>query len=598
MKKIRIALLSIIIIFVLLPNSLNAAIQTVIAIDGTAEMRELDTNNSATLLTNLFTEFCTPGDTLSVLEFSGSYTSKPFSLELKSSLDRERISGVLDLIKGTGVYSDPNEALDSALEAFRNMELTYPAVVLITDGSIGFHHEDKRYSSKEILAMLKSKPSEDEVEKIKSELREKGLNRLFNEIVPQLKEKGIKVFVLVPGSSGDVEVYKRLCEETGGNAFFAKDLQESIIAITNIYAEISEHKVIKRTIQPFAGTRYKKISIHTGTQIVTFFYLIKPTDDLKKIFLYTPDDREIDLDNPPVTIRLFENKFLQGVQLMNPSPGIWRFRLQGESKDGVSIYRVALFDFKMSIDEIVSASLNTPTTVSAHFQQNGEVVSFPIFKAARIKGKYFQEENPEDIKEFTLRDDGATPDKIAGDGIFSTSISPTDLGEHKVNLTAKSPLFIRKISDFKFFVSPKLELKFRTSSLNLGIRKQGKGFSVDVDISNSEVDTPVDLTLSIRDPLGRPSKEIITRQNYVTLSPEDKTITISFALSGKAKPGILSGNIFFMPEKAKPGAKPFSLPFSLTVKAKTIFERLSTWIVVLLAIGGLGQFSRMARMLS
>jgi hypothetical protein len=583
-------------------NPLPASVKVVVAIDGSTDMQLVDEKKLGESAVKFFIDLCEPGDTVSIVEFCGSYTSLPFTLNINSSVDKERLAGILGLIRGDGAYSDPNMALSAALSEFSASDsgkYSKLAVLIVTDGELGFSPGDPHYSSREIYDAMITNPPPDEALRIKAKLRQNGLAYFNDIILPELAERDISVFVLVPGRAPDAAPLAQLCIDTGGNAYFSEDPEKLIPSVADIYAKMTGLKISKHPLRGFSGVRQKDIKTHKGADAVTFFYPIGEQDELFRLRIYTPLDTEIDPANPPVTVKFFEDNFFNVVRIEQPPAGVWRFMVHGKSPGGLPIYRLEVFNFELSVSVDEDASLKKPTTVKASFQRQGEIVGSVALQTAKVEGEYYPADFPEASESFMLRDDGGSPDEIAGDGIFSAAITPGQIGVHLVQLEANSPLFSRKSGLAEFHVNPIVSLRFSSSFLNLGTRRHGDRFPVEVNASDSKIDAPVKLNLSLQDPLGMEIEGVLVETKEVTLTPDKKAFEFQIKLSRSAPDGVLSGNLLLTPVGAKPGTDPYSFPFSLIIKPRSFFEKHIFWIgpLVILLIVFLAVMSRRLRRL-
>ena len=187
-------------------------------------------------------------------------------------------------------------------------------------------------------------------------------------------------------------------------------------------------------------------------------------------------------------------------KLIDPTPGRWKVDVRGE--DGmVSAWHFAVNKYSLVLEDYGPVPLEKPATLVASVRDQGEKV---VLDGVRMTAKVTSPDGVTLVYE--LNDDGVPGDAVAGDGYFSTTISPVVVeGEYRTELELSWVDFEHRISSEASFATqgfPAIELTrlqidelrpgLRTAVARIVVQVQGQPYAIKADELTSSVSSNAD----------------------------------------------------------------------------------------------------------
>lgn len=363
------------------------------------------------------TKFLGKGDRLAVIGFSDKAQVvrplKYYAPEVAQEFDRE-----LSQLGTAGQHTDIFEGI---MAAEKMIDTNYragveKAIVLISDGKME-PNPAKGMAFAHTLALV-------------------------HDQLPVLKSKQTRIYTIALSDAADRPLLREIAGSTEGVAFYAASASELERAFEMLFeAMVPSHS-------PAAITR--KFYVEESAEEAIFYVSHAPGI---RISLVSPRGDHMSPVQKPEHTSWFTGEKFDLITVREPESGDWE--VQGiEPADS---FVVLLADLKFAIDFPVAARAGEPELLQARLYEGEKPVSLPHMSGVL---KFAFQVTPTDrvsapVLEGVLNDDGKNGDKVAQDGVFSTTITLTEEGDYRLGATAKSPTFERA-KQLPFKVKPKL----------------------------------------------------------------------------------------------------------------------------------------------
>jgi Mg-chelatase subunit ChlD len=401
-----------------LKTDIKEKVDAILLLDGSGSMRVTDPGRLRDEGAKLFLEFLKPGDRVGIIEFSGDAKVvrplEPFAREQVSAVARE-----VDAVGNSGEYTDIVAGLrlaKSVLEANPRSDANQ-VVVLLSDGKL-----DPNPAAGSAVSARQG---------------------LVEELLPALRESGLKVHTLAFGDLVDRELLEKIAADTSGSSWYTPSASKIHESYAELFLVVKSPQVLPLTTKGF--------KIDAGIDEATFYINREAAD--APISIRSPDGTIITPENPPPSVRWFQGQKFDVVTVLQPRLGDWR--INGlPSNDS---FATVLTNLKLITDWPTSSSLGAPLLVQARLYENEKPV---VLREMAGATKYAFEITPSDkisepiIREF-LFDDGTHGDKVADDGIFSHEVEIAEVGEYRLKVIARAPTFERS-QQVPFKIKPRI----------------------------------------------------------------------------------------------------------------------------------------------
>ncbi len=379
----------------------------VLLLDSSGSMQR---NNSQQLRdrgASLLVRFLTEQDRLAIIQFD----SETKVISELTTIDLKNLKSVDDLILSASVegrFTDLESPVAQALEMLivKGRPEAIKCVVLITDGKM------------------------DPNPKIGS--AEKLTETLFKVDLERYRKHSAKLFTIAISEEADRDLLARMAAETGGNHWFAKDINTIHRSFSDLFLTLKKPQVLEADHNGF--------EIEAGTQEVTFY--VGRKDPVAEIEIINPQGQEISNTNIPAGFRWFKGEMFDVITVSSPTPGKWAV---------------------WGIDEVEGfASLLTDLHLQVHWPTTNLNIGDSVLVVSRLldKEKVFDAPGLEGVVFFNykiintetgavvssgiLKDDGSNGDEHSGDKLYSATIQANDVGTFKALITVTGPTFTRQ----------------------------------------------------------------------------------------------------------------------------------------------------------
>lgn len=265
---------------------------------------------------------------------------------------------------------------------------------------------------------------------------------LVNDNLPVLKSKQTRIYTIALSEHADRPLLREIAGSTDGAAFYAASPSELERAFEMLFeAMVPSHS-------PAAITR--KFYVEDSAEEATFYVSHMPGI---RISLVSPRGEHLSAAQKPEYVSWFTGEKFDLISVNEPESGDWE--VQGiEPADS---FVTLLSDLKFAIDWPVAARVDETELLQARLYEGDKPIVLPHISGVL---KFAFQVTPTDrvsapVIEGILNDEGLNGDKVAQDGVFSTSIKLTEEGDYRLGVTAKGPTFERA-KQLPFKVKPKL----------------------------------------------------------------------------------------------------------------------------------------------
>jgi len=237
-----------------------------------------------------------PGDFVGMTAFSTSASAPAPIRELTNAASRQEILDAIDALIDQGVTSI-GAGLEVSRQQVESVSPTLPlaseTIVLLSDGM-------------------------------------QNQNPLAEDILPAVKERGIKVFTISLGSGADLALMQKIADETNGKHFVvssASDLQSAYAEIGQLAQEADSVGGLEATLLPGAALS-RAVSINQGVEAASF--VLTGNASGLELDLRNPVGQILNLDSAPgvESINSGNSRF---IRISNPEAGNWTATVRAPS---------------------------------------------------------------------------------------------------------------------------------------------------------------------------------------------------------------------------------------------------------------------------
>ena len=363
----------------------------------------------------LFLQFLKPGDRLGIVNFAETAAiARPLSAYDGSQ--SESVAALLAQIQATGEYTDIYSGLRVATEML---------------------HADAHASAKPLIVLL----SDGRMDPPSANgSAEQLTDKLMNELLPDLKAQGMRVYTLAFSEEADKALLSQIAASTDGVQWFTPTADKVHESFADLFLAVKKPQVLPLSAKGFV--------IDGDVQEATFYV---NRDGDADVYLKAPSGAEIRSTTQNSAIKWFRGQKFDVVTIIKPEIGSWQIFGISPNEGFATI----LTNLKLVSDWPPHIEAGSDVLLQARLYEDKKPISLPEMTGA---SRFAFQITPTDkvaepiIREF-LVDDGTKGDKIAGDGIFSFQVKLDDPGEYRLRILAKAPTFERQ-QQIPFRVKP------------------------------------------------------------------------------------------------------------------------------------------------
>ena len=383
----------------------DAAADTRVLIDVSGSMKENDPKNLRQPALRLLVGLLPKESRAGVWTF-GQYVNAEIPLGKVDSGWRDRARASASKIHSRGLYTDIEEALRLSTEDWKMDDGRYTRhVVLLTDGVVDI--------SKSSLTNARSR------------------KRIMNDIMPRLKNLGVKVHTIALSQSADHHLLKKMSANTDG----WYEQVDNADRLKRIFLRMFE-KVSKPDTVPLKDNKFRLDKSVKEATLLVFNSANKEPTKVK-----TPSGASFSSDNPPEGVSWHRDDGYDLMTITKPEEGEWQIMADIDPDNRV----IVVTDLKMVTSSLPNRVLQGElNNIKVMFKDQGKKITEKEFlDVVDIKSVHRDSEGASEPR--PVFDNGKDGDKDAGDGIFTLTFGK-DIGKGQIEviLTAEGKTFVRE----------------------------------------------------------------------------------------------------------------------------------------------------------
>jgi hypothetical protein len=389
-----------------LENKGSENLDVVLLLDASGSMRITDPTRLREQGAKLFMQFLKTGDRIAIIQFaqeakiiSPLEDFSPFKM-----LDFER---AVSTVGDSGVYTDLLTAVTQA------------ATVLLEQG---------RPEAKKLIVLL----SDGKMDPHPSIGTPGGATRrLLQDILPDLKVKGITIHTLAFSDQADSDILSQIALGTDGINWFTNSVEQVHKSFADLFLVVKKPQVVPLTKKGF--------TIDEAIDEATYYVDVSEKDE---VIITSPLGKRFTESSKADGLSWYKGDHFAVITIEQPDVGVWI--VEGLSKrDG---FATVLTSIKLLAEWPNSTRVGEKALLRAQLYEANRPISLPDMSGVV---KYAYQITPTDkisapVKIDMLNDEGKNGDEVPNDGIFSAFIEMEEDGEYRLRIIARAPTFERE----------------------------------------------------------------------------------------------------------------------------------------------------------
>ena len=377
----------------------------VLIIDSSGSMKRTDPNRLRVPAAKLFSTLLGNEDRLGVISFSDA-GYPVVHLTPTDDAHRQKIEQGIEKVSARGAYTNLHAALAKGLEMLE---------------------KESRPERRRLLLLF----SDGKMDTGDAERDERLAAELFSELVPRLREAGIRLYTIAFTEASDLELMDRLARATGGISRLASNDRR----LHEVFSAIFETAKQPDMLPIENGEFLVDDAVSEFTVVAS-----KARPDVH-IVLEMPDGRRIAAVNAGRAVRWFQSDLFDMITVKGPPPGIWKL-LAADAQGTNRAYIVTDLGLEARMDP-ETPQQDGVLTISAWLKQGDARLTQPaILAATGFSARLVPSEGEARI--VPLADSGVSGDEEAGDARFANQIRLATSGPHEVRVIAVGKTFRRE----------------------------------------------------------------------------------------------------------------------------------------------------------
>lgn len=375
-----------------------------ILVDVSGSMKKNDPKHLRIPAVNLLTGILPKNATSGIWMFA----EKTETLQPVSKISKEwkhKVRERAKLIHDRGLFTNIGQALETAITGWKGPDnLHNRMIVLLTDGKVDISKDDNR--------------------------NEKEKQRIENQLIPELKKLGVRVYNIALSDEADKELLAKISNST--DAWF--EAVNNAEELEKVFLKIFEQSVNVPEV-PIAKNRFQ---IDHSVKEFTALIFKKPGE---AIYLKSPSGEKYESETMESSITWYsENKF-DLITITDPEAGKWQIIGPVDKDNRVMV----VSNLKLDVNnEELPANLvfGEELDVQVSLKEKGKIIKRPSFLSlVNFVGRISATNIDQDL---VLQDDGMVDDKVKEDGIFEFKFkAPKIDDEVSFDIRVMSPTFER-----------------------------------------------------------------------------------------------------------------------------------------------------------
>jgi von Willebrand factor type A domain len=381
----------------------NAGIDVVLLMDSSGSMAKNDPRKLRVPAAKLFMSLLGQNDRIGLVSFSDN-GYPVLHLTAATADGSARILASADKVSSKGVYTNLYAALASGVSMLtkEGQAGQEKMLILMSDGKmdVGDSDEDGRLTQ-----------------------------RLQEELLKTIEEKGIKVYTIAFTEASDIDLLRDIARRSGALFKLAKSDPDLHEVFSDIFESAKSPDML-----PIDGGEF---SVDPSIEEVTIV-ASKEREDVR-IFLQTPQGQEISSEDAGGDLKWFVSENFDMITLRKPESGTWKLLFTGGKNRAYIVTNMTLNHNPQQ----PSLRAGEDMVLETWLEQDGKLLD----KEALLTNTRFRMNivGPDGRSTgFDLFDDGQSGDRKAADGVYSNTLMYDIPGSYRADLIAESETFKRQ----------------------------------------------------------------------------------------------------------------------------------------------------------
>ena len=319
-------------------GSNSLPLDVVLVMDSSGSMKRTDPQDLRKPAAKLFISLLDDKDRASVVSFSDKGYPVAFFTPVKGKQNEEKLFAAVDRISNKGVYTNLLGAVEGAMRVINRNPLPNrkQIIVLMTDGKMDLGNDTNNNANSE---------------------------KLFNELVPQLKKQNIELHTIAFTDESDKAYLEKIALGTGGKFNLAQNNKQLHDVYTAIFEQNKQPNML-----PFNG---EKFTVDSAIKEVTIVGS-KETEDVV-LSLQNPNGEIYTAKNKPEAMKWFTAQAFDLITITNPKAGEWQIKASnGKNK----AYVITDLKFQLQV-EPQEVAIGEGLMINAWLEDKGERINKP-----------------------------------------------------------------------------------------------------------------------------------------------------------------------------------------------------------------------------
>jgi len=378
-------------------------VDAVLVMDSSGSMAKNDPDKLRVPAAKMFMSLLGEQDRIGLISFSDN-GYPVLHLTAPGAANDARILGSADKVSSRGVYTNLYAALAKGVAMLDKESLPERErmLVLMSDGKMDVGDTDEDWALTQ---------------------------KLQNELLQSVKDKGIKVYTIAFTEASDVELLRQVASESGALFKLARSDQD----LHEVFSAIFESAKAPDMLPIEGGEFVVDASIEEVTIVAS-----KEREDVR-IFLQAPDGRKLSSDDAGDTLKWFLSQHFDMITLQKPQAGTWKLLFSAGNNRAYIVTNMSLNHNPQQ----PNLTTHQDMVLESWLAQDGKLLDR---EAVLTNTRFFMDiQDPEgNSARVDLLDQGQHGDRASADGVYSNTLSYANPGAYRIQIVAQGETFQRQ----------------------------------------------------------------------------------------------------------------------------------------------------------
>jgi uncharacterized protein (TIGR03503 family) len=377
-----------------------------VLIDISGSMKQNDPKNLRASALKMLVGLMPEGTRSGVWTF-GQYVNMQVKLDKVDKAWKDKAMIEAGKISSSGLFTNIETAVQKSTTDWSQPDPAYKRhLILLTDGMVDLGKDQQ--------------------------LNAASRQRLLTEILPRLETADVEIHTIALSANADKDLLSTLSAATKG-AFVQVDNADSL---QRVFLKLFEKSVAPDAL-PLADNKFS-----VDKHVSDFTVLVFLAKESPPTLLHSPSGQQWNQQSHPNNVNWHHDAGYDLITVKAPAAGEWRLTADIDPDNRVMI----VTNLRLKVDKLPSSlMLGDEFDVRARLLEDGKTID----NANLLSKTRFELTQTQDATAATpqpLNDDGAAPDVLKGDGVYSAHVKPQDKpGQFEVVISANSLTFQREI---------------------------------------------------------------------------------------------------------------------------------------------------------